>query len=130
MTVVLDTNILVSALLNPEGAPAAIISLLLSGKLIVLYDNRILKEYGEVLRRKKFPFKKSSVLHLLDFIRHEGQFVVAEPINIPISEDDKAFYEVAKAGKAEYLITGNKRHFPNVGIVKTPKEFIEGYLRK
>jgi putative PIN family toxin of toxin-antitoxin system len=130
MIVVLDTNILVSALLNPEGAPAAIINLLLSGKLTVLYDNRLLKEYGEVLRRTKFPFKKSSVLHLLDYIRREGQFVVAEPIDIPISEDDKAFYKVAKAGNAQYLITGNKKHFPNVRIVKTPKEFIEGYLGK
>ncbi len=131
MTVVLDTNILVSALLNPEGLPAAIIGLLLNGKLTVLYDNRILKEYGEVLSRKKFPFKESLILHLLEYIGHEGQFIAAEPIDTPFSdEDDKVFYEVAKAGNAEYIITGNKKHFPNEKIVKTPKEFIEEYLAR
>ncbi len=129
MTVVLDTNILVSALINPEGVPATILSLLLNGKLTILYDNRILKEYAEVLSRRKFPFKESLIFQLLDYIRQEGEFITAEPIENPFSsEDDKIFYEVAKTGNAEYIITGNKKHFPDEEIVKTPKEFIEIYL--
>ena len=131
MTVVLDTNILVSALINPLGVPATILSLLLNGRLTVLYDNRILGEYKEVLSRPKFHFKKSLILQLLDYVRHEGEFIAAEPLRVPsVSEDDKMFYEVAKAGKAQFLVTGNKKHFPNEDIVRTPKEFVDLYLSR
>jgi len=131
MTVVLDTNILVSALINPTGIPATILSLLLNGRLTVLYDNRILGEYKEVLSRPKFHFKKNLILQLLDYVRHEGEFVAAEPLRVPsVSEDDKMFYEVARAGKAQFLVTGNKKHFPSEDIVRTPKEFVDLYLSR
>ena len=131
MTVVLDTNVLVSALINPLGASATVLGLLLNGKLTVCYDNRILGEYREVLSRHKFHFKKSLILQLLDYIRQEGEFIAVEPLRIPsVSEDDRMFYEVAKTGKATYLVTGNKRHFPNEGIVRTPKEFVDIYLSR
>ncbi len=131
MTVVLDTNVLVSALVNPAGAPATVLALLLNGKLTVCYDNRILGDYGEVLSRQKFHFKKGLILQLLDYIRQEGEFIAAEPIRIPsVSEDDRMFYEVAKTGKAAYLVTGNKRHFPNEDMVRTPKEFVDIYLSR
>jgi uncharacterized protein len=129
VTVVLDTNVLVSALINPTGLPATVMALLLNGKLAVCYDNRILSEYREVLLRQKFHFKKSLIFQLLDYIRQEGEFIAAEPLRIAsISEDDRMFYEVAKTGKAEYLVTGNKKHFPNEDIVRTPKEFVDIYL--
>ena len=131
MTVVLDTNILVSALINPSGLPATILSLLLNGKLTVLYDNRILSEYKEVLSRQKFHFKKNHVLHLLDYIRYGGEFVAVEPMRIrSVSEDDRMFYEVAVTGKAEFLVTGNKKHFPDENIIKTAKEFVNLYLSR
>jgi len=131
MTVVLDTNILVSALINPTGIPATILSLLLNGRLTVLYDNRILGEYKEVLSRAKFHFKKNLIVELLDYVRHEGEFVAAEPLRVPsVSEDDKMFYEVARAGKAQFLVTGNKKHFPSEDIVRTPKEFVDLYLSR
>ena len=131
MTVVLDTNVLVSALINPTGVPATILSLLLNGRLTVLYDNRILGEYKEVLSRPKFHFKKNLILQLLDYVRHEGEFVAAEPLRVPsVSEDDKMFYEVARAGKAQFLVTGNKKHFPSEDIVRTPKEFVDLYLSR
>ena len=131
MTVVLDTNVLVSALINPTGVPAAVLSLVLNGKLTVCYDNRILDEYREVLSRQRFHFKKSLILQLLDYIRQAGEFVAAEPLRIAsVSEDDRMFYEVAMTGKAAYLITGNKRHFPSEDIVRTPKEFVDIYLSR
>jgi putative PIN family toxin of toxin-antitoxin system len=131
MTVVLDTNILVSALINPSGVPATILSLLLNGRLTVLYDNRILGEYKEVLSRPKFHFKKNLILQLLDYVKHEGEFIAADPLRVPsVSEDDKMFYEVAKAGKAQFLVTGNKKHFPSEDIVRTPKEFVDLYLSR
>jgi putative PIN family toxin of toxin-antitoxin system len=131
VTVVLDTNVLVSALVNPTGVPATVLGLLLNGKLTVCYDNRILGEYREVLSRQKFHFKKSLILQLLDYIRQEGEFIAVEPLRIAsVSEDDRMFYEVAKTGKAAYLVTGNKRHFPNEDIVRTPKEFVDLYLSR
>lgn len=131
MTVVLDTNILVSALINPRGVPATILSLLLNGKLTVLYDNRILEEYRDVLSRQKFHFKKNLILQLLDYVRHEGEFIAVEPLRAPsVSEDDKMFYEVAKTGKAQFLVTGNKKHFPSEDMVRTPKEFVDMYLSR
>jgi len=131
MIVVLDTNILVSALINPRGVPATILSLLLNGKLTVLYDNRILEEYRDVLSRQKFHFKKNLILQLLDYVRHEGEFIAVEPLRAPsVSEDDKMFYEVAKTGKAQFLVTGNKKHFPSEDMVRTPKEFVDMYLSR
>ncbi len=131
MKVVLDTNVLVSGLINPEAMPAQIINLILNGKVTALYDTRILKEYNEVLHRKKFHFKRSWITPLLDYIRKEGEFITAEPLQHTfIDENDEMFYEVAKTGNAEYIITRNKSHFHNIEIAKTPKEFIEIYLVK
>ena len=129
MTVVIDTNVLVSGLINPAGVPATILSLLLNGKITALYDNRILTEYRDVLFREKFHLKKGLVLHLLAYIRHEGEFVAFEPLRVAsVSEHDRMFYEVAKTGKAQFLVTGNKKHFPDEKMVKTPKEFMDSYL--
>lgn len=129
MKVVLDTNVLVSGLINVKGIPAQIVNLLVNGRITLLYDSRILKEYEEVLFRRKFGFKKSVIGPIVDYIRHEGEYVTAEPTSRPFSDkDDKMFYEVARTAKARCLVTGNKNHFPKEGMVKSPKEFIELYL--
>jgi len=48
--IVLDTNVLVSAFLNPSGAPAQLVTLVLAGELKLLLDERILAEYAECSR--------------------------------------------------------------------------------
>ena len=126
MKIVLDTNVLVSGLINPRGVPVKILNLILNEKLIVLYDNRIIREYEAVLKRKKFGFAKETIDPLIDFIKHQGRFIAADPLQIKFEdEDDKMFFEVAKSGEAKYLITGNRVHFPNEPFIVTPKEFIE-----
>jgi len=126
MKIVLDTNVLVSGLINPKGVPAKILNLILNEQILVLYDNRILREYETVLSRRKFRFEKEIIEPLIDFIKNEGSFIVANPLKIVFKdEDDKMFLEVAKSGNAEYLITGNTVHFPNEQIIVTPREFIE-----
>ncbi|MFK5927000.1 MAG: putative toxin-antitoxin system toxin component, PIN family [Desulfuromusa sp.] len=126
MKIVLDTNVLISGLINPTGVPAKILNLILNQNIIVLYDTRIIKEYVDVLKRRKFSFTKESIDPLLDFIKYEGCFVAAEPLKISFKdEDDKMFLEVAKTGRAEYLITGNIIHFPKERFIVTPREFIE-----
>jgi len=131
MKVVLDTNVIISGMINVEGTPAQIMNLLINGRITLLYDNRIFKEYEEVLNRKKFGFNKSEINPILDFIKKDGEYVTAEPTQKKfIDNDDKVFYEVAQTAGALCLVTGNKDHFPNEEIVKSPKEFIELYLSK
>ncbi len=129
MLVVIDTNILVSALWSKNGAPAQLLSLVINGRLIPCYDHRIINEYRDVLKRPKFKFSESEISFLLDWITDNGYSVVAEPIDTEfIDESDKKFYEVAKFCEAK-LITGNIKHFPEDEIVITVSEFFEKYYK-
>jgi putative PIN family toxin of toxin-antitoxin system len=126
MKIVLDTNIIVSAFINPKGVPAVIISLILARKITLCYDNRIYSEYVEVLRRTKFNFDNILVDGFLGFIKDRGEYIIAEPQNMKFDdEDDKIFYDVYKSSDANYIITGNKKHFPQDKNIITPREYIE-----
>jgi len=127
MLVVIDTNILVSALWSRDGAPAKVISLILNDALVPCYDYRIINEYRAVLERPKFGFSNSEVNALLEWIESIGRSIVAKPCNINfIDEADKKFYEVAKFCHAK-LITGNIKHFPDDPDVMSVSEFLEQY---
>jgi putative PIN family toxin of toxin-antitoxin system len=133
--IVLDTNILVSALITPFGNAARILDMVLRGALQVLYDDRIICEYREVLLRPKFSFGEKDVDDLLAFLETEGMKVNPAPLDYPlIDKDDVAFIEVATVGSAEAVITGNKRHFKGIHIkepiIMTPDEFIKFKQRK
>lgn len=135
MRVVIDTNVLISALLTPFGNSARILDLVLSGELQVLYDDRIISEYQDVLQRPKFDFEKSDSDELLSFIEAEGFKVTPLPINAKvIDHDDLPFIETAITGMAEALITGNKRHFKGSSTKKikimTPDEFLDFWMQK
>jgi putative PIN family toxin of toxin-antitoxin system len=118
LRIVLDTNVLVSGLLNPEGNPGRILDLFLAGEVTLLADDRILAEYRAVLRRPKFGLDAADVSDFLDLLEAESERVTATPIGSKLpDESDRAFVEVALAGGAESLVTGNVRHFrlPHVG---------------
>jgi putative PIN family toxin of toxin-antitoxin system len=126
MKIVLDTNIIVSSFLNLRGIPGEITSLVLTKKLIVCYDNKILSEYTEVLTRSRFNFNVELVNDFLEFVKNNGEYVAAEPQKIKFTdEDDKIFYDVYKSSEAEYIITSNTKHYPKEKNIITPKEFIE-----
>ncbi len=63
--VVLDTNILVSALWTPAGNAAEIADLMAAGRLTPFYDRRVLAEYEAVLSRPKFPFAPGDIRVLI-----------------------------------------------------------------
>ncbi|MDP3723690.1 MAG: putative toxin-antitoxin system toxin component, PIN family [Candidatus Omnitrophota bacterium] len=108
MRTVLDTNVLVSGLLKPYGAPGQIVRLVASGALRLCHDARVLAEYQEVLRRPKFGFRPSDVDALPDYIRSNGLAVSATPLSHRLRDpDDEMFLEVALAAAARHLITGN-----------------------
>ena len=126
MKVVVDTNVIASALINVNGPPAKVLSLILNGSITMLYDNRILFEYIEVLSRKEFGFNIEIINDMIDFFRHGGDFVNANYLKLKFkNETDKKFYEVLKYGEAEYLITGNKKHFPIDNTIILPKDFLK-----
>lgn len=130
MMICLDTNVLVSGLLNPFGPPGEIVRLAANGEIELSYDSRLLAEYEEVLKRPKFEFPHSLVEALIDFIKSRGFSVTAHslPEDLP-DPDDSMFIEVALAAGAEYLVTGNTRHFSaphRHGIkVLTPDQFLK-----
>lgn len=129
MIAVIDTNVLVSGLINPNGIPAKIVNMMLNLDIITLYDIRILDEYSDVLKRDEFFFPDDIIIQLLDFIKNEGISVTPNPSSVKFKdEDDKKFYEAAISGNADYLITGNKTHFPKEKFIVTPAEFISNYL--
>lgn len=132
--VVLDTNVLVSALLSPGGPSRRIALLAFRGELQLGVDQRIREEYREVLSRGKFRFDPKDVEDFLSALLGGSQEVIAAPAegSFP-DEEDRAFAEVAVAFQAEALVTWNVRHFraaERIGIrVVTPAEFLRWWVR-
>jgi putative PIN family toxin of toxin-antitoxin system len=129
--VVLDTNVLVSGLLNPKGPPATLVRMLGAGILTPCYDERIMREYEAVLRRPAFRFRPEHVTDLLSLIRSEGESVLTTGRLRGLPDlNDEPFLEVASAGLVAHLVTGNARHFPPslcspVSVV-SPSQFLAG----
>jgi len=124
MKIVLDTNVLISAILS-NGPPAVIVDLMANGKLKPFYNDLIIEEYWNVLHRPKFNFKNIQIDSLLDTIVKTGVAVkinVSSNIQMP-HEDDRKFYDVAKTSLA-YLITGNMKHYPKETFIVTPADFL------
>jgi putative PIN family toxin of toxin-antitoxin system len=124
MLVVLDTNVLVSALYSRDGNPARVVALVQNGVLTVCYDYRILEEYREVLKRPRFGFSEWEVTDLLGQIEQDGLSVSPLPLHVKFAdEQDLKFYEVAKHCQAQ-LVTGNLKHFPKDNLVMPVKDFL------
>ena len=113
MKIVVDTNVLVSALIQPEGTPARILDIILSGQAKLLIDHRIFTEYQDVLLRPEFGFAPDIVEDLLDFLLQSGERVYTLTARVKLADAaDGKFLEVAIDGAADFLVTGNLRHFP------------------
>ena len=113
MNIVLDTNVIVSGLLSPFGPCGEIVRMVSSGELTLSLDARIISEYSEVLLRPKFKFEEDKVNALLDQIKHRGCATASSPLSRSLPDlDDEPFVEVAIAGRAVCLVTGNRSHYP------------------
>lgn len=135
MRVVIDTNVVVSGLLKPYSAAGTIMRMAAAGVFNICYDSRIISEYRDVLLRDKFSFKKVHVEALLAQILYCGDAVSAEPVSIRLKDpDDGPFLEVAAAGKADCIVTGNIKHFPHLSFkgikILSPEAFLNYYMRK
>lgn len=130
MKIVVDTNVLVSALIRSEGIPARILDVILSRQAKTVLDHRIYLEYEEVLLRPEFGFSRELVDDLLDFLWLSSERVRVATMSVELPDaDDTKFLEVAMTASADFLITGNLRHFParqRHGVhVVSPREWWE-----
>lgn len=132
---VVDTNVLVSGLLNAKNPPGRILDLILVGEIQLVCDDRIYLEYNQVLNRRRFGFQPTDVTDLLESIRFSSLWVNARPIVVNLPDpNDLPFLEIAVDTDSP-LITGNTRHFPRPVIQKTglqvftPAKYLEKYIR-
>jgi putative PIN family toxin of toxin-antitoxin system len=113
--VVLDTNVVVSALLVPVGTQSSVLLLALRGDVELYVSAPILHEYEEVLRRPRFKLQPRQIAIALRDIRKVAHVVApAAKITTSTHESDNRFLECADAADADYLVTGNIRHFPKI----------------
>ena len=85
------------------------------GDLHVLYDDRILAEYREVLRRAKFALRPEDVAQVLEQLERTGEAVSASPVSVTVKDvDDLPFLEVSISGASDALVTGNAADFKPV----------------
>ena len=113
LRLVVDTNIVVSAALKPDGLQRTVLLLAITNPARPYVSNAILTEYRDVLSRPEFQIRKGLLQQLLDLIRKRAHLVnpvrAVEATNDP---DDNMFVECADAARADYLLTGNLGHFP------------------
>lgn len=127
--VVVDTNVLVSALLSgrEDAATVQLVARMLTGAFTPVYSGAMLAEYRDVLNRPKFGFSPEVVDYLLAAIEKFGLWVEPEPSGALLPDvKDLPFYEAALEKRAEggWLVTGNLRHFPKEPFVVTARALL------
>lgn len=127
--VVIDTNVLISAVLKHHSYPGAIMEFIKDGTIIPLINDQIIAEYKDVLLRPKFKFSAESVDELLSAITKEALIIEEDHIDIDLpDEKDRVFYEVTMKSNEDrdsMLVTGNMKHFPIEPFIVTPKELCD-----
>jgi uncharacterized protein len=131
LKVVIDTNVLVSALLKPGSVPELVLSLILDDQVLLCLSESIAEEYQEVLEREKFKkLSRKKVRLLLSRVKSQAEWV--EPkIRLDVARhdpEDNKFLECIQEAGADFLITGNTKHFPpkrfEKTLIVTPAEFL------
>ena len=124
---VFDTNVLVSALLTKRADSPTVLLLdyVLDGKIVLLYNEAIIREYEEVLHRSHFDFQDARIQELIELVKTGLHLDPVESGETFPDDDDRVFYEVALSKEDGYVVTGNTKHFPKTPIVVTPAEMLQ-----
>jgi putative PIN family toxin of toxin-antitoxin system len=129
LRLVVDTNVLVSAALKPEGLQRTVFLIAITRPARLYISQPILREYADVLARPELKIRKGARQQFLQLIKNRGTLVVPRyDLAVTSDPDDNMFIECADAARADYLITGNLKHFPGFWKgtkVISPREFIE-----
>lgn len=128
--VVVDTNVLVSALLSKhdDASTVQVLKALYEDRFTPLYNNEILSEYNDVLHRAKFHFPEATIQATINYFIKYG-ICVNRLTTDEILPDPKdlVFYEVCLAKREEdsMLVTGNMKHFPTKPFIVSPNELLD-----
>ena len=131
---VIDTNVLVSALLKWDSVPGNVLQFTITGVVTPVLNEDILREYREVLLRKKFHFPESVVDVILDNLAAQAVLINEEKLDVNLPDPkDVVFYEVVMEERKKqdaFLVTGNLKHFPVERFIVTPRQFLDILLGK
>ncbi len=126
---VVDTNILVSALLKRGSIPDKVALAIRHGILLPVICAEILDEYIDVLQRPRFGFLERDVTQLLDLFAAQARWIRITPYLPVLKLPDPADWPFIAAALAADcpVITGNVRHFPKrIGVeVMTARQWME-----
>jgi putative PIN family toxin of toxin-antitoxin system len=128
LRLVIDTNVLVSAAIKPAGLQRTVFLIAISKPARLYVSPPILQEYSEVLARPELRVRKGLRLQLLQLIKNHSHTVVpTRQLEATTDPADNIFLECADVARADYLVTGNQKHFPRFWKktkVVTPREFV------
>lgn len=126
---ILDTNVLVSALLRSSSIPGQVAMEALIGDIVPVVNDEIIREYENVLHRPKFHFDPQTVDVFLEDLKLRAMYVAADMLQEDfIDQKDIVFYAVLMETRKEddaYLVTGNLKHFPVRPFIVSPREMLE-----
>ncbi len=127
---VIDTNVLVSAMLSNKSDSATVIILnkIFSEEIKVVYSKEIIEEYEDVLRRPKLKIRPHLANKLILVVKKKGMPIDPQKTGEVLPDmKDLPFYEVVMEKKDDgvYLVTGNMKHFPRKPFIVTPREFLD-----
>lgn len=131
---VIDTNVLVSAMLKWQSVPGNVMEFVLDGFIIPVLNKEIVAEYRTVLARSKFRLDEEIITDITDSLENVGFYVDAETIDIELTDSkDRVFYEVVMEKRKEeetYLVTENIKHFPDKPFIVTPRQMLDIFLKE
>lgn len=130
-SIVIDTNVIVSALKSKLGASNMLLTLIGTKKFELNTSTSLILEYEDVIKRLLKNFTIKQIDNFLDYICLESRHIKISYLWRPVLKDpnDELILELAVAAKADYIITYNVKDFFNVEKfgIKTliPKEFLQ-----
>lgn len=127
LKIVLDTNIILSAVLSDSGYPAKIFDLFLEKEVTLYYCKAMIDEYKDVLSRERFGISRDRVGRIINIIRKLGVNIEPEASCFPMEdESDRIFYDTAQEVYA-WLLTGNIKHYPDKDFILVPSAFCKKF---
>jgi putative PIN family toxin of toxin-antitoxin system len=113
LRLVLDTNVVISAALKPEGLQRTVFLLAITKPARLYVSEAILAEYRLVLARPELRIRRALQIQFLDLLKNRARTVSPlRQVRASSDPDDDKFLECADEARADYLVTGNLRHFP------------------
>jgi len=130
LKVVYDTNVIVSAALKEESLPALLLSLGLEGEVRFFVSLALVQEYQKVLEISRFKLDHKEIMELMGKINQKAIMVnpTKELDILKVDKSDNRILGCALKAQVNFIITGNKKHFPfeefRGSKIVTPREFI------